>query len=70
MSKRYDVRPSELLSIPDEYTSYCFDEACLKILVNLENKKEPIFAKSQEENAVVQHYSRVSEFYNNILNKR
>lgn len=45
MVKRYNSRPSELMSIEDDYTSYCFDEACAFILGELEAGKEIQFKK-------------------------
>lgn len=40
MSKTYNKLPSELLNIEDEYTSYCFNEACMLIRMKLENGEE------------------------------
>jgi hypothetical protein len=39
--------PSEVLRIKDEYTSFCFDEACMYIIEKLENKEEPRFIESE-----------------------
>jgi hypothetical protein len=43
MSNLYKQRPSALFGIKDEYTAFCFDEACAYIIKQLENKKEPQF---------------------------
>ena len=64
MAETYRVRPSVLLNIPDEYTSYCFDEACAYILGRLRNKEKPIFAQAQ---AMGKNYSRPSELYAQII---
>ena len=45
MSKRYRKTPSELLSISDEYTAYCFDEACAYIMGKLDAGGEIIFRR-------------------------
>ena len=33
------------MSLEDEYTSYCFDEACAYIIAKMENGDEPQFTK-------------------------
>ena len=54
MVKRYNKLPSELMSIEDEYTAYCFNEACTFILGELEAGKEIQFK---------QKYSSFSQLY-------
>ena len=56
----YNVRPSTLLYIEDEYTAFCFDEACGYIYAKLQNKEEPKF-ESDEESESRNHYSSFSE---------
>lgn len=41
----YKVRPSTLLDIMDQYTAYCFDEACAYITGQLEKGEEPQFKR-------------------------
>lgn len=48
MSKTYNSRPSELIGIEDEYTSYCFDEACCYIVNMINDGKEPQFEVKEE----------------------
>ncbi|WP_250673540.1 hypothetical protein LZ906_007860 [Paraclostridium ghonii] len=36
-SIKYNKLPSEILRIDDEYTAFCFDEACMYISNELEN---------------------------------
>lgn len=51
MSKTYQVRPSEIIRIQDdEYTAYCFDEACMLFLSELSEKKTPHFAEDEKTN--------------------
>lgn len=63
MAETYRVRPSVLLNINDEYTAFCFDEACAYILGRLRNKEKPRFAQAQ---AMGKNYSRPSELYAQI----
>ena len=53
-----NTRPSEFMGLTDEYTSYCFDEACAQIMYRLENNEEPYFKETDET-----HYTRPSELY-------
>lgn len=67
MAKQYRIRPSELLNIEDEYTAFCFDEACAFISNNLESGKEPGFdeleIKEEIKKVYSGHYSSPSEMY-------
>ena len=35
MAKFYNKRPSEILSVEDDYVAYCFDEVCYYYLVEI-----------------------------------
>lgn len=51
MSKTYQVRPSEIIGIKDdEYTSFCFDEACAFFLSELSENKSPHFNDDEMSN--------------------
>lgn len=39
LAKRYKVRPSTFFQL-DEYTAYCFDEACAYIMQKLEDGEQ------------------------------
>ena len=54
MAQRYRRRPSELLSIDDDYTAYCFDEACAFIAGRLDAGDEIVFNRQ---------YSSFSDLY-------
>lgn len=43
LSQIYNKRPSEILYVDDEYTAYCFDEACAIIVNRMKNKESPKF---------------------------
>ena len=49
-SRRFKKLPSEILRIKDEYTSYCFDEACEYILSQLDEEKKPTFLEDRKIN--------------------
>lgn len=57
MSKAYCCRPSELLSVDEEYAAWCLDEACMLVRVHIENGEEPTFHKA---------YSSFSDMYKNL----
>lgn len=46
---KFNRLPSEILRIDDEYTAFCFDEACLYIINQIENKKKPHFADEEND---------------------
>lgn len=52
MSRRYKIRPSEILDINDSYTAYCFDEACDYLIEELskENPPDPKWIDDVEKN--------------------
>jgi hypothetical protein len=47
-AKTWRVRPSELVSIEDPYTAYCFDEAIFTVGVTLEAELDEITDKKPE----------------------
>ena len=53
MSRFYRVRPSDILGLNDEYTKYCFDEACMYILNQIDDKKVPRFPEDKKENPLL-----------------
>lgn len=50
----YQERPSKIMGLKDEYTSFCFDEACAYIISKLKDGEKPIFKRE---------YSSFSELY-------
>jgi hypothetical protein len=40
--------PSQILRIEDDYTAYCFDEACALIMSKIDNDEKPKFKKIKE----------------------
>lgn len=49
-----------MMGIEDEYTAFCFNEACAFILAKLKNDEKPII-RFDENNKKV--YSKPSDFY-------
>ena len=37
MARMYQERPSNIIGIDDEYTSFCFDEACAYIMSKIDD---------------------------------
>lgn len=46
MSETYRCRPSELLSIEEEYAAWCLDEACMFVRAKIDEGEEPVFRKN------------------------
>ena len=57
MARMYKCRPSEILSISEDYAAYCFDEACAFIQCKIDNGEEPQERK---------HYSSFSDIYKGL----
>lgn len=53
------IRPSELMGLNDEYTAFCFDEACAFIIDKIKDGNKPIMRL--EENKIV--YNKPSDLY-------
>ena len=66
MSKLYHKRPSEIIFLDDEYTSYCFDEACAYITSRIKDGEKPVFKKKDESNIEKPHYSSLREMYSKM----
>lgn len=45
----WSVRPSELLFIKDEYTAYCFDQACGHFGMSIEAEMDSVKGKTDED---------------------
>lgn len=60
----HPCRPSELMGIEDNYTAFCFDEACAFIIKQIKDGKEPIM-RVENENIVYKKPSDLYRHYNN-----
>lgn len=45
MAQTYKCRPSTIIHIKDEYTQFCFDEACAYIISKVQKGETPMFRK-------------------------
>lgn len=70
MSQRYKRLPSEIMHIADEYTAFCFDEACAYILMKLEKGDTPYWQNSDDEmKQMKQEYHSFTDFYRDVTGK-
>ena len=59
MSELYHCRPSEMLDLMDDYTAYCFDEACTYIkLMSEEGKEATVHVKYNSFAEMYKEYQR------------
>lgn len=65
MSEIYKCRPSDIMKIGDEYTAFCFDEACAFIKMMLQDGKKPIY-KEERKKKVKKNYKSFKDFYNDF----
>lgn len=61
MSKIYHCRPSEILKIDDEYTAFCFDEACAVISVRIQEGEKPVYLEEVSEEK--REFKNFKDFY-------
>lgn len=64
MSKLYGCKPSEIAGVQDNYTAFCFDEACAYIRQKLEAGEEPVY--QQNSLFTKQEYHSFSDLYKNF----
>lgn len=67
MSKIYNVRPSDIIGIEDDYTRYCFDEAMIYIIAKIKDGEKPNFSIKDEDGLIEKpHYSKMSDLYKSM----
>lgn len=64
MAEMYKILPSQIMAIDDEYTAYCFNEACANIRQHQKNGDAKIHKKA----AGAKSYGSFSAMYEDILN--
>ena len=67
-AQRYKLLPSQILNIEDEYTAFCFDEACAFIMGKIDNKEEPNFDVFKEKE-MKKEYQTLGDYYKDLLGK-
>lgn len=68
MAKLYGKLPSEIIGVEDDYTAFCFNEACTCILMHLQDGDKPHYV-SEDEVEIKKEYKNFSDFYKDVLNK-
>ena len=64
MAKQYGCRPSTVLGLDDDYTAFCFDEACNCIAYHLMNEEEANYREFDENGEIKKnHYKSFSDLY-------
>lgn len=67
MAKQFNCLPSVILNIDDEYTAYCFNEACANLMMRLKADEKPVYREQKKENENKRNsYSNFSNFYENM----
>lgn len=71
MSKLYDVRPSKLLSIDEDYAAFCFDEAVAYIISRIKDGETPDFSVRDNKGTIEKpRYSKMSDMYKSMGYKK
>ena len=55
-----------IMSIKDEYTAYCFNEACINVLMRIKNKETPHWITLDSGKEKEKSYTNFSDFYKDI----
>ena len=63
MARMYQERPSNILGIDDEYTSFCFDEACAYIMSKIDDGEKPKSVVENDSNNINRKARLPSEIY-------
>jgi hypothetical protein len=66
IAKEFGCLPSEVMSIKDEYTAYCFNEACINVLMRIKNKETPHWITLDNGKEKEKSYTNFSDFYKDI----
>lgn len=64
-AKLYKCLPSEVIGIDEEdtYTAFCFNEACMFIMVRLEKGEKPKYKVRNKKIPKQKRYKSFTEFY-------
>lgn len=58
----FTCRPSQIMGITDNYTAFCFDEACAYIVRQIRDGEKPVVRVEHKHNNEIV-YSRPSDLY-------
>lgn len=67
ISRQYNCKPSQVFPEMDEYTAFCFDEACTYIQLQMQDDKKPYFRKIDKETKLeTKHFKSASDLYKSM----
>lgn len=67
-AQTFNCLPSEVMGIEDEYTAYCFNEACMNVLARIKDGQKPDYNKIKRKNKPKKkHYSNFRDFYKDVI---
>lgn len=55
-----------MLNIDDEYTAFCFNEACVSILLHIENDEKPMYVECDQSEDKVLEYKSMEDYYRSM----
>ena len=62
MSRLYNCLPSVIMGIKDDYTAFCFNEACAVIRVKMDEGEIPLY-QTNKKKVEVKKYKNFKDFY-------
>lgn len=65
MAKLYNSLPSDIIGVKDNYTAFCFNEACAYITNRLQQGDKIIYEEEKREK-VKKEYKSFKDFYKDI----
>lgn len=65
MAKLYNSLPSDIIGVEDNYTAFCFNEACAYITNRLQQGDKIIYEEEKKEK-VNKKYKSFKDFYKDI----
>ena len=68
IAKLYECRPSEVFPEMDEYTAFCFDEACsyIQIMMQNEDNNKPHFKVKDDDTPKASHFKSAKDLYSSM----
>lgn len=69
VANNYNVRPSTILHVDDEYTAYCIDEAFSYVKSEISKLEEPFMEKETKKQSKLEHaqqFDTVEDFFNQL----
>lgn len=54
-----------MINVQDDYEAFCFNEACLNLMLRLQNDEKPMYIENREQNSPKQ-YTSFEDYYKSI----